>query len=243
MNFSLNVPSHIKIVNIIKIIILVAILLATPFAIMAIKVPSHAFMEQPWNKSNLKVYIDTTQVPADVKDIYTYNGLIAFRWWEHEGKNRLGGYQVNFTEVNAPSDANIIINWTEKLYNKENILGHTYINTTNQLGDPTCDTYHPPFTRCNITIKLNLDDATMQRVIEHEIGHTFTFQHSFNARDYIVSWFGQNYLNSPSDIMFDGTLIDLTTSLYILLLIFLLGVEMILLGYFMIKIYNRKRKK
>lgn len=66
-------------------------------------------------------------------------------------------------------------------------------------------------TRCNISIKRGIGDAEMQKVIKHEIGHAFILTHSFNETDFKVrTKFGINYLNSPSDIMFDDSVVEET---------------------------------
>lgn len=191
--------------------LIVAIVVSEPITLkkMSEKYPPRVVLKQPWNQSNLTFHIDTSGVPTEDIQIYTIDALIGFKWWEREGSKRLG-YQVNFTRVDDPERSNISINWWLKNYSiKENVLGHIYINTTNHAGDLTCDTYNPPFTRCNISVKLRLDDAQMQKVIKHEIGHAFTLEHSFNSSDYNVRIeHGIDYLTNPSDIMFDDELID-----------------------------------
>lgn len=219
----------------IKIIILMLIIsILITFIVMSIiaspKYLLNPLKERPWNESNLKIFIDTTGVPDNETQIYYYNALFAFRWWEsNEGKERLG-YQVNFMQVHNQEDANIIIKWTDKLYNNDEILGHTYINTSpsdilgfqltkGESGDQSCDANNPPFTLCKITIKLGLSDIEMQRVISHEIGHAFGLQHSFNTNDFIVFWLFSNYVNSPTDIMFDTTVVVSTIIFYLIVVI------------------------
>lgn len=148
---------------------------------MSILRPTSAALEHPWNETNLTVYIDTSDMPAKDVQIYAYNALIALRWWEHsKGLQRLG-YQVNFNRVDDPELANIDIDWRLNNYTTdESTAGHTFI------GDPTCNINSSYFTRCRISIKPGLDDAKMQEVIEHEIGHTFSLYHSFNTSDFIV---------------------------------------------------------
>lgn len=177
---------------------------------------SNDILEQPWNQSNLTFYIDSNRVADNDILINAYNTRISFRWWERDGGQYLG-YQVNFTEVDEPVNANIIINWNIENYTTNNkTLGHTFINTTNQLGDSTCDTFNPPFTQCNISIKQGLNDAKMQHVITHEIGHAFSLKHSYNENDFLVRLlFGPNYLNTPEDIMIDD---DVFAKAYFLLL-------------------------
>lgn len=195
----------------VSIAVFIAILVSEPLTlkIMSEKYPPKAILEQPWNQSNLTFFIDDSGVPIEDIQIYLCNSLISFKWWEGEGSKRLG-YQVNFNRVYNPNISNITINWKLNNYTtNENVHGHTYINTTNHSGDRTCDTYNPPFTRCNISIKLGLDDAQMQKVIKHEIGHAFTLKHFFNSSDYNVRiGYGINYLTNPSDIMFDDVLIN-----------------------------------
>lgn len=166
--------------------------------------PKSAVLEHPWNQSNLAFYIDNGSVSPNEIPVYTHNARIGFRWWEREGEQYLG-YGVNFSEVIDPLNANIIINWRIENYTPDkDTLGHTFINTTNQRGDLTCDTYNPPFIQCNISIKQGLDDSKMQEVIKHEIGHTFSLKHSYNTNDFLVRiLFDSNYLNTPMDIMID----------------------------------------
>ncbi|MBU4222226.1 MAG: matrixin family metalloprotease [Euryarchaeota archaeon] len=216
-----------------KIIILVFIAtIPLIFIMMSIIASPESLIEplkgHPWNKSNLNIYIDIIGIPVEEVDVYTYNALLAFRGWESkEGMRRLG-YQVNFTQVYNQKDANINIKWTEILYNDDNIQGHTYINTSPtailgfQLkkgvsGDQSCDAINPPFTLCNITIKLGLSNIEMQKVIRHEIGHAFGLEESFTGKDFIVYW---SFSNDP-DIMFIPALayLPIIPLIFIILLI------------------------
>jgi len=168
--------------------------------------PSSKWLEHPWNQNNLKVYINDTNLPEKGRQSYIYDAKLALKWWESGGNQRLS-YGVNFTVVNSSSEANITINWAEKIYEGER-EGTTDINNSGNRGSHTCDTLNPPFTKCNISLTLGFSDIKTQRIIMHELGHALGLTHSFNTKDYFAAMLGENYINDPSDIMFDGTIVN-----------------------------------
>lgn len=181
---------------------------------MYISAPSSKWLEHPWNQNNLNVYINDTNLPEKNRQNYVYDAILALRWWESGGNQRLS-YAVNFTVVNSSSEANITINWAEKVY--EGVReGTTDVNIPGRRGSPTCDTFNPPFTRCNITLALSFSDLKTQRLIRHELGHALGLPHTFNTNDYFAAMLSENYINDPSDIMFDGTIVNTINILWLI---------------------------
>lgn len=176
------------------------------------------WIEHPWDRTNLNVYINYTNLLEKDKQSDIYDALLALEWWGAGGNQRLS-YGVNFTVINNSRDANITINWVKKI--KGGFDGITDVNTSSYQGSPTCNIYNPPFTMCNISLVKGFDDLKTQNIIRHELGHALGFKHAFNIKDYFAAYLGENYIRNPTEIMFDEKVIDATNLLVFVIFILL----------------------
>lgn len=208
----------------IDIVFLFLIAILASFIISSILMPPSTWVDYPWNQSNLSVYVNDTNLLDKDRQSYVYDALLALKWWEAGGNHRLS-YGINFAIINNSSDANITINWVEKIGDRFSD-GITDVNTSGYKGAPSCDIFNPPFTRCNILIVKGFDDMKTQKIIKHELGHALGLAHAFNLKDYFVAYFGENYIHNPAEIMFDKTVFDATNSTVLLsfILLFLFSI-------------------
>lgn len=219
----------------IGIVFLFLIAILASFVISSILMPPSTWVDHPWNQSNLSVYINDTNLLEKDKQSYIYDALLALKWWEAGGNHRLS-YGINFAMINNSRDANITINWVEKIGGGYSD-GITDVNTSGYKGTTSCDTFNPPFTRCNISLVKGFDDMKTQKIIKHELGHALGLAHAFNLRDYFVAYFGENYIHNPAEIMFDKTVFDATN-----LMIFWIFIILVLISIFASVIQRLSKK-